>query len=148
MSDSLIVLGVGNVLSSDDGAGPYLAHILAEKGIKAYDCGTAPENFTGIVRKAEPKLLIIVDASLMNLEPGNIRRIPLDRIEDVAVGTHMLPLSTVAEFMSASAEKIVIIGIEPQTLEYGDSLSPIVLASTLSLIEIIVSGKIEELPLL
>ena len=72
----IVVLGVGNSLHGDDGAGPAVAAGVAAlglPGIAAYDCGTAPENFTGVVRRAGPDLLVIVDAAEMGLQAGSVR---------------------------------------------------------------------------
>jgi len=148
MSEKLAVLGVGNILDGDDGVGPYVARKVAEKKISAFDCGTAPENFTSIIRKLKPETLVIVDASLMDLEPGSIRRIPPERIKDVAIGTHMLPLSCVAEYLAESTKNIVIIGIQPASLDHGDILSEKIQNSADNLIEIIANGQIETIPLL
>ena len=57
---SIVLLGIGNPLHADDGAGPKLADMLAgTPGVTAFNCGTAPENFTGLVRRLDPDLLIL-----------------------------------------------------------------------------------------
>ena len=145
-----IVLGLGNVLHSDDGAGPALADLIsAEKSqsITAFNCGTAPENFTGVVRKLHPRLLIIADASLMNMQPGTLRKIPADKIADTAVGTHMLPLSHLIEYLREDADEIIMIGIQPENLNDGDELSPEVLCAVEQLKTLILSGKTDTIPL-
>lgn len=143
------VLGVGNLLHSDDGAGPRLADMLScekERGISAFNCGTAPENFTGVIRNLHPDLLIIADASLMNEAPGTLKRIPPEKIADAAVGTHMLPLSHLFCYLQDCAEKIILIGIQPESLEDGDDLSPNVEAAVCRLKELILSGETESIP--
>ena len=144
------VLGVGNPLHSDDGAGPRLTDLLScekESGISAFNCGTAPENFTGVIRKLHPDLLIIADASLMNESPGALRRIPPEKITDAAVGTHMLPLSHLFSYLQDCADTIMVIGIQPASLEDGDELSPEVEDAVRRLKELILSGKTGSIPL-
>lgn len=150
MLASAVVLGVGNSLHSDDGAGPYLAETLVGKNpnIQAFNCGTAPENFTGIVRKINPEMLIIVDASLMDLMPGSIRRIPIEKIEDTAIGTHMMPLSTLVTFLKEDVSQIIVLGIQPASLETGEELSSNVKEAVKISAEIILSGNLESIPFL
>ena len=122
----IVVLGVGNFLHGDDGAGPAVAAGVAAlelPGVAAYDCGTAPENFTGVVRRAGPDLLVIVDAAEMGLLAGSVRRIPLERICDTAIGTHMLALSHLVQFLADAAGRIVVVGVQPACMGGREGLS-------------------------
>ena len=65
-----ILLGIGNPLNGDDGAGIYVAEQFRKDGWISLSCGTAPENFTGIIRKAHPDCLVLVDAAALGLSPG------------------------------------------------------------------------------
>ncbi|HJJ48013.1 MAG TPA: hydrogenase 3 maturation endopeptidase HyCI [Methanocorpusculum sp.] len=145
---TVVFLGVGNSLHTDDGAGPYLARLLEGDGIQAFDCSTAPENFTGVVRRLHPKTLIIADASLMGCSPGDVRRIPLDKIHDTAVGTHMMSLAFLAEYLKEDAGEIIFLGIEPESLDEGSKLSNPVLSAVQNLKETIRCGGISEIPVL
>ena len=105
----IVVLGVGNFLHGDDGAGPAVAAgvlALGLPGVSAFDCGTAPENFTGVVRRLHPDLLVVADAADMGLPAGSVRRIPVCRIHDTAIGTHMMALSHLVQFLADAAEEI------------------------------------------
>ncbi len=121
---SIVLLGIGNPLHADDGAGPKLADMLAgTPGVTAFNCGTAPENFTGLVRKLEPDLLIIADAADMGLAPGSIRVIPPEKIRDTSIDTHTLPLYHLVDFLAEPSRKIVVIGIQPASLDWTENLS-------------------------
>ena len=132
-----ILLGVGNSLLSDDGAGIYVAESFKKEGWISYNCGTAPENFTSIVRREKPELLLIVDAARMGLSPGEFRQIPEDKISDVSFGTHQLPLSQLTEYLKEFAEKIIIVGIEPKIIDYAEELSPEVFEACKKLLKLI-----------
>ena len=132
-----ILLGVGNSLLSDDGAGIYVAESFKKEGWISYNCGTAPENFTSIVRREKPELLLIVDAAQMGLSPGEFRQIPEDKISDVSFGTHQLPLSQLTEYLKEFAEKIIIVGIEPKIIDYAEELSPEVFEACKKLLKLI-----------
>ena len=56
-----LLLGVGNRLSRDDGAGPVLAERLAGSDWLAIDCGTSLENIGGVVSREMPDLLVIAN---------------------------------------------------------------------------------------
>ncbi|HJJ42377.1 MAG TPA: hydrogenase maturation peptidase HycI [Methanocorpusculum sp.] len=128
------VLGIGNTLRSDDGAGPYLCSLLKKYDeIISFDCASAPENFTGAVRKLNPDLLIIADAALMGLSAGDYRIIPNDKIEDTAIGTHSLSLSHLVNYLSDCAGRVVVIGIEPQNLDFSENISDKVRSSVIEL---------------
>ena len=150
-SPEIVLLGVGNTLHTDDGAGPYLADLISEEKnpkISAFNCGTAPENFTGVVRRLHPKHLIIADAALMNEKPGTLRRIPAEKIEDAAIGTHMMSPSHLVRYLTDAAETITVIGIQPESLDDGDCLSPDVEKAVRHLKEICLSGRFTDIALM
>ncbi|MCZ0860096.1 hydrogenase maturation protease [Methanocorpusculum sp. MG] len=141
----IIVLGVGNSLHGDDGAGPAVAAGVAAlglPGIAAYDCGTAPENFTGVVRRAGPDLLVIVDAAEMGLPTGSVRRIPLERICDTAIGTHMLALSHLVRFLADAAGEIVVVGVQPACMGDREGLSAAVERGVLEVVRCVREGDV------
>ena len=74
-----ILLGIGNPLNGDDGVGIYVAERFRKENWIPLTCGTAPENFTGIIRKNKPACLILVDAAAMGISPGEYRIIPRDK---------------------------------------------------------------------
>ena len=175
-----ILMGIGNSLRCDDGAGVYIAETFGEnnlkvtvdsegpkrsngsecsddsdrykgtKGWKILNCGTAPENFTGVIRKEHPSLLVIIDAANMGsgVAPGEFRIIPGDLIEDVGIGTHQMPLSALINFMSDSADEIILIGIQPEIVDDGEEISESVKAGIDSLINILKKESVKDIPTL
>lgn len=134
-----ILLGVGNTLRSDDGVGVYIAENFSHPDWKTFDCGTVPENFTGIIRRENPKILIIADAADMNLKPGDFRIIPHEKIGLTGFDTHQMDLAKIIEFMKDDAEKIILIGIQPKTTEFGDIMNEDLILGAKKLIEAIKS---------
>ncbi len=126
-----MLLGVGNILSRDDGAGPTVARSLSEApGWIAIDCGTSLENACGWVVRERPDLLVIVDAARMGLNPGSVRRLPLAERDRMLASTHGLPVSFVWERMLAAVRTGIMIGIEPGDLGFGEGLSESVSRAT------------------
>lgn len=143
-----ILLGIGNPLNGDDGAGIYVAEQFIKEGWLSLSCGTAPENFSGTIRKIHPDCLVLVDAATMGLTPGEYRVIPRHRIADVGIGTHQLPLSMLIDFLSDSAEQIVLIGIQPGVVATGEEISPQIREGANRLVHELLSGKINQIPVL
>jgi len=143
-----ILLGIGNLLNGDDGAGIYVAEQFRGDDWISLACGTAPENFTGIVRKTRPNCLVLVDAAAMGLSPGEFRIIPRHKIADVSIGTHQLPLSLLIDFLSDSAERIILIGIQPERAGTGEEISLRVKEGADRLVQALSSGGLDRIPVL
>jgi hydrogenase 3 maturation protease len=141
-----ILFGVGNPLLGDDGIGNYTAERFHAEGWSVYDCGTVPENFTSLVRKARPRVLVIVDAADIGLSPGEFRVVPEKYIEDVSIGTHQLPLTHLIEFIKDCTERIIFIGIQPRSLVFGTTLSSEAISGADRLIEVLEEDAIDTIP--
>ncbi|MFH1424130.1 MAG: hydrogenase maturation protease [archaeon] len=107
-----ILLGVGNELDRKDDSGVYVAKNFKKLGWLVYDCGPVPENFTGVVAKEKPELVVVVDNAEMGLKPGEFRIIPKEKLNSLTGGTHNMPLKFLAERLEEDAETVIFIGIE------------------------------------
>lgn len=143
-----ILLGIGNPLNGDDGVGIYVAEQFRKDGWISLSCGTAPENFTGIVRKTRPYCLVLVDAAAMGILPGQYRIIPRDKIEDVSIGTHQLPLSFLIDYLSDTASRIILIGIQPEHAGTGEEISLQVREGADRLVHVLSSGGLDRISVL
>ncbi len=110
-----VLMGVGNEMKGDDGVGPYVAQHFQAKGWESIDCAIVPENYVGKIQKLNPKLVVLVDATDMKLEPGAIRLVPREQIGELAISTHSLPLGLLMDFLAPT--KVVLIGIQPKVVE-------------------------------
>ena len=143
-----ILLGIGNPLNGDDGAGIYVAGQFRKEGWISLACGTAPENFTGIIRKTRPSCLVLVDAAAMGISTGEYRIIPRDKIEDVSMGTHQIPLSLLIDFLSDTVERIILIGIQPERTGTGEEISLPVRKGADRLLHVLSTGELDRIPVL
>ncbi len=141
--DKLIVLGVGNELKSDDGVGSFIIKKLKEENIENdnllfIDAQTVPENFTGKIRKEKPTHLIIVDACLMDSRPGDMRIVDKDNFANIGISTHSMSLSFFVRYLEKDTGfKIIFVGIEPETMDWGAKPTPKVEKSAYEFIEIL-----------
>ena len=130
--EKLIVLGVGNELKSDDGVGPFIIKKLKEETVENdkllfIDGKTVPENFTGKIRKEKPTHLIIVDACLMESRPGDMQIVDKYEFANIGISTHSMSLSFFVRYLEKDTDfKIIFVGIEPETMDWGAKPTPIV----------------------
>lgn len=129
--DKLIILGVGNELKCDDGIGPYIIKKLKEENIEDnekllfIDAQTVPENFTGKIRKENPTHLIIVDACLMDEEPGTVKIVNKYDFASIGISTHSMSLSFFVRYLEKDTDfGIIFVGIEPESMDYSDKPTP------------------------
>lgn len=115
----LAVVGIGNELGGDDAAGVQVARLLkprmvGNQQILVLEAGLAPENFTGLLRRFSPQLILLVDAALMGCLPGTIQVIDWASAEGFSASTHTLPLNILASYLTAELGcELVLIGIQP-----------------------------------
>jgi len=140
-----LLLGIGNPLLGDDGAGNYVAGLVKDPGWKVFDCGTIPENFTGKVRELHPEILVLVDAADMKISPGEFRVVQPENIADVAFGTHALPIRVLIEYLTPDAGRILFIGIQPERVDMGAPLSERVRKGARRLVRLIEKGEFDRI---
>ena len=86
--------------------------------------GSVPENFTGLIKKINPSHIILIDASLMNKEAGEINIVNKDNIVDISISTHSMSLSYLIKYLQLEKEyNILFIGIEPEIMDLSFELS-------------------------
>jgi hydrogenase 3 maturation protease len=136
----IALLGVGSTLRSDDAAGMYFIELL--EGLLKQDRtlliagSTAPENFTGVIKKFAPDKLFIVDAAHMGLLPGEVKLVPAYDIGGVSFSTHMLPIPVMLKYLESEAGcEVVFIGIQPKSIEQGLSMCEEVKRATEQLVK-------------
>jgi len=93
-------------------------------GVLGLDGGAAPENATAEIRRLRPSAVIIVDAADMGEAPGTIQLIDLASARGASFGTHGLPLSVLAGYLQSElACSVLLIGIQPASVEFGEKMS-------------------------
>lgn len=143
----LLILGVGNPLMGDDGAGIKAVELLEardlpgdvlvkEAGTPGWGLATWLEGFTTV---------ILVDAVQMGLPPGTWRRFQPEEVQilmqDQAFSLHEPDLAcglALAEALDALPERLIIYGIEPAQTTPGMPLSPQVLNNLPEMVDKIV----------
>jgi len=134
------ILGVGSELRADDIAGILAAQELekASPKIKVFLGYTAPENLSGEIRKYEPSHIIIIDTADIGKKPGEAALFTSKDVGGMSFSTHKLPIKVLASYLTQSFDcKVLIIGIQPKTLEFGKTISKEVEVSAINISEAI-----------
>ncbi len=134
----LAVLAIGSTLRGDDAAGILAGRALDKRLSKFKDSPalratvsvlfgeTAPENLTGQIKDFQPTTLLIVDAVDFHADPGSIQLIDPDAVDPGAgLSTHSISIKLLTDYLRQSLTcAVLIVGIQPQSLEFGSSPSP------------------------
>ena len=134
---------IGNIDGGDDAVGPYIADKLKESNFIVLDCGTVPENYTSVVKKHNPKNLIIIDAVEMYLSPGEIRIVAKEKIGVMTISTHGMPISVLIEYLEQYIENIIFIGIQPKIM--SGEMTGVIKERADKLIELIRNKKLDQI---
>ncbi len=123
----VVVVGVGQDLRGDDGAGPWIARYLLRHGHTwVFDAGTVPENFLGPLLAGAPDAVLFVDAADWGGEPGAPCLEPASALLERCTSTHALSLALLARALGAHGIACWLLGIQPLQRELGAPLSPAV----------------------
>lgn len=141
---STLVLGIGNLIMTDDGVGVRVAQRLMEEyhfpeGVTVMDGGTLGLDLLPHLEGVER--LLMVDALETGGPPGTVMRLSGEEIP-MALQTKLSPhqmglqdLLTVAEFQGNRPAEMVLWGVQPESIELGMELSPAVAARVDLLVE-------------
>lgn len=145
----VVVLGVGNILMSDEGVGVHAVTALAERYdfpecVEIIDGGTS--GMDCLDRIADSDLLLIADCMRKAGKlPGDITRIADDEINawfKTKISPHQVGLSDVLAaccFHGISPKKVVLVGVQPESFETSMELTPKVAAVLDQVIERLVA---------
>jgi hydrogenase 3 maturation protease len=137
----VLILGVGSDLRGDDVAGMLVVETLKKSRssikipLKLISASTAPENFTGEIKRFSPTHIIIIDTADFGKKPGEISFATIQEISGMSFSTHQLPLRIMFDYLQKSLNcEVLVIGIQPQTLEFGKLPSKAVKQAVKSLV--------------
>ena len=131
-----LVLGLGNTLLGDDGAGIYAIRQLEQawpdndENIDFVDGGTLSFTLTELIQDADQ--LIVIDAAQLGDKPGAVRVFE-DAEMDHFVSTgkfasvhevSLAELMDIARLTERLPERRALIGIQPQMVDWADKPTP------------------------
>jgi hydrogenase 3 maturation protease len=138
----IVVAGIGNPIRMDDFVGTRIVQDLQGKvSTKVYliECETVPENFIQKIVDFDPTHVLLIDAAILGLEPGDSRLVKPERLAAFpAYSTHALPLRVFCEYINrATKAKIALLLMEPKKADFGEGLTSEVETSAQKIVDIL-----------
>ena len=134
----VVIAGIGNSLQSDDAAGSLCAQALLGKvPWVVYDASSSPENYLGKIIRDRPDSVILIDSVEFGGTPGTHTLLEGDQIKgNNLFSTHNASLSLTVDYLTNNLKAdIIILGIQPKRVAFGDKVSEEVGAAIDSLTE-------------
>lgn len=128
----MLILGLGNPLYGDDGAGPAVVRALQERALPAevevLDGGTAGLGLLEAI--AGRRLLVVVDAAEVGRPAGTVVRMSLDEVQllraPAPLSPHQVGLAEVLDLaarLEMAPAAVVILAVQPAYLGWKQELS-------------------------
>lgn len=139
MAPPVLILGFGNILLGDDGAGVHfvaqLSRGLAAGCADCIDAGTMSFSLLSYVEEAEA--LMIVDAAELGSSPGTVQLFEGATMDGFLAGPRrrsvhevgLIDLLDMARLRGALPERRALLCIQPALIDWSESLSPAVTAA-------------------
>jgi len=139
-----VVLGIGNTILSDEAAGVRTVEALEQAyrmpaNVLVIDGGTSGMEMIEDLSNVD--FLLVLDVVLMGAAPGTLSRIAGDDIPVFfrdKLSPHQIGLPDVLaslELLGALPKEIVVLGVEPVSLELGTDMTPTVAAAIPELVD-------------
>jgi len=132
LSTDTVVIGVGNTILSDDGAGVHAARLLqgdprVPAGVTILDGGTLGIEL--VPYASDASRVLFLDAVNSGAAPGTLTRMTGRDLLGTSGGwsVHQLgvaDLIAALALVSAGPQDIVVLGVQPAKTDWGTSLSP------------------------
>ncbi len=127
-SQRVIVAGIGNPLRKDDFVGVEIVRKLknqVSKFVRLIECEDVPESFIEPIAEFEPTHILIIDAAMLDLKPGESKLIEVSElIEQSPISTHALPLRIFCEYLAkTTGAKIALLLMQPEDTGFGEGLT-------------------------
>lgn len=141
-----LVLGVGNILLQDEGVGVRVVEHLKEhynfpEEVQVLDGGTMGLDLLYYLEGADR--LLVIDAVDATRPPGTLLRLADGEIPTFLgrkLSPHQIGLAdllSVAGLRDLTPHQVVLVGVQPASLETGLNLSPTIRAQLPSIVEIV-----------
>ncbi len=138
------VIGVGNILMQDEGVGPKVAEILRnnytfQPNIEIIDGGTLGLDLLPYIENY--KKILLIDVVNFQEKPGFIKILKGEEIPPylkTKLSVHHVgvqDLLEVARLMDIMPEELILVGIQPESIDLGLDLTPTIAGRLNLLIE-------------
>ena len=131
--ESVLILGIGNTLLTDEGIGVHLVERMQRKvgeidGVEYLDGGTLSFTLADPIARADG--LIVVDAARMGAAPGTLKVFHNEEMDRYLSGNRssvhevsLTDLLDIARLSECLPQQRCLVGIEPASLDWGEKPS-------------------------
>jgi len=134
-SKSILFVGIGNRLKSDDAVGIHICENLKQnKRKKVLIVESGIEKYIGKINSLSPDILVLVDCTDFGCSPGYVHMFQVQDVLDNTIHTHTISLLRISEFFNMQT---YVLGIQPEYVGFGEIISTSVMKRAKSLIEYI-----------
>jgi len=151
----IVILGVGNLLLSDEGVGVHVANELVKMDlppeVSVVEGGTDGFRLLNVITEADR--LIVIDAVKGDAEAGSIYRFDIGKVQNCPSGfktsVHQIGILEVIDLsgLIGKTPHTTVIGVEPKSLEMGMELTPEIKSKIPRIIELVFEELKKILPL-
>ena len=131
--ESVLILGIGNTLLTDEGIGVHLVERMQREvgeldGVEYLDGGTLSFTLADPIARADG--LIVVDAARMGAAPGTLKVFHNEEMDRYLSGNRssvhevsLTDLLDIARLSECLPQQRCLVGIEPASLDWGEKPS-------------------------
>jgi hydrogenase 3 maturation protease len=139
---SVVIAGIGNEIRRDDFVGVKIIQDLQGKvsqKVHLIECETVPESFMDEIVELKPSHVLLIDAAMLQLNPGETRLYDAAKVTNIpAITTHMLPLRVFCDYITQMGQtKLALLLIEPKNTDFGEGLTEEVDESATRVVEVL-----------
>ena len=155
-AEKIAVLGAGSVLRSDDAAGVCVIQQMKaafasvnHSALLLCEGETAPENYSGSIRRFCPSHLLVVDAADLGKQPGDVAEIRPEDVGGPTFCSHMLPLRVMIDYLrQETGAEVTLLGIQSKSIAFDGEMSKEVestVAALSSVLERVIREEVGEI---
>ena len=127
-AQKVVIAGIGNPIRKDDFVGVEIVRNLKNKvseSVYLIECETVPESFMETIAEFSPTHILIIDAAMLNLNPGSSKLIEPGQLRrHPVISTHALPLRIFCEYLAkTTGAKIALLVMQPKDTGFGEGLT-------------------------
>jgi hydrogenase 3 maturation protease len=126
LKGSVLLIGAGNTLRGDDGAGPAIIALLEGKvNANLLDVGEVPESYFSRILAARADTIAFIDAANFGGKPGDMVVLEAESIAGCSISTHQMPVDLFFRYIKQHSQaEIFALGIQPARIGFGEPMSP------------------------
>jgi len=131
ISNKTLVLGIGNILLGDEGAGVHAIQYFEQNhrpiGVQFLDGGTLSFTLAGAIEDCET--LIVFDAAEMKIPPGSVQVFEGEAMDDFLGNNRkrsvhevgLIDLMAIAALVGRLPERRALVAIQPESMDWSDA---------------------------